>query len=129
MGVPGTGAKLVVFAVLLAGLAACQSDPVDPCKGQEQIMTVVTEAEVLAVMDKYQDRILAYPKVVGFGPYIIPDEDGNPTDQYGLEIAVTERVPASLVPEDLRIPDCLEGIPVSWEVEDEARLHTEEEQD
>lgn len=92
-------------------------------------MTVVTKEDVLEVMDKYQDRIWAYPKVIGFGPYGIRDKDGDRTDQYGLEIAVTERVPASLVPEDQRIPDCLEGIPVSWVVEEEPRLNIEEEED
>lgn len=104
-------AGLVTVAVVLAVIDPDVAG--DPCEGQE-VMTEITREYVRGVRAKYAEQILQYPNVHGLGTHTFKDREGNPTGRLGVEIRVTKKVPNSEVPEHLRIPDCLDGVPVVW---------------
>ena len=71
---------------------------------------------VQAVIDKYRDRIRRLPGVNGFGVSELQTENTLPTDKLGIRIIVTEHIDQSTLPPEDRIQDCLEGVPVHFEI-------------
>jgi hypothetical protein len=67
--------------------------------------------QVRNIKTRYEDELLAKPNVVGIGVGMKVKEDQQ-TQEMALIVMVTQKVPASeLAPED-RIPREVEGIPV-----------------
>lgn len=114
---------LAVVVLVAASLILAALDPKfgDPCEGQE-VVAEVTREYVMAVIAEHRERFWEYPNVHGFGPINIRDRHGNRTGRQGIQIYVTSRVPNSQLPEHLRIPNCLEGVPIEWLVEPEHRF-------
>ena len=76
---------------------------------------------VRAILRQYVDRIRKqYVRhggyVHGFGLGALSDENGIPTDRMVIEIWVTKYVDQiTFLPED-RIPECMEGVPVHFQI-------------
>ncbi len=67
-----------------------------------------------AIRHKYEDLFWRQPNVHGVGIGILEDESGEETEQVGFRIYVTEKVDQNTLPQEDRIPDCLEGVPVQF---------------
>ena len=58
------------------------------------------------------DRIAAYPNMESVSVAFLWDSDGNRDGTIGIVVWVTELVPDDEIPESLRLPDPLDGVPV-----------------
>ena len=62
---------------------------------------------------KYRDMFWRQPNIWGLGEGILEDKNGDPIlGTSGIKVYVSRKVDQSTLPEEDRIPDCLEGIPV-----------------
>ena len=78
---------------------------------------------MLSVMEKHIERIRAFPNYVGAGPGDFIDlATGEPAGGYGITVYLSESVDHSTVPEDKRIPECLDGVPVRFLVHGKIEL-------
>ncbi|MDE2718696.1 MAG: hypothetical protein OXI33_17025 [Chloroflexota bacterium] len=124
-------AIIICIAAVLGMVVACgDSNPwKNPCIHEETTTMIEdTDAEepaserpsdeyMLEVRDKYWERIRAFPNYVGVGVGDFQEfPSGKPLDGYGITIYLTESVDFSAVPEDKRIPECLDGVPVRFQV-------------
>ncbi|MCY4527960.1 MAG: hypothetical protein OXD46_02865 [Chloroflexi bacterium] len=66
------------------------------------------------VMYKYMDLFTRQPTYhsVGVGPFFLSPPPDVYSDEHGIEVWVEKKVDQSTLPEEDRIPDCLEGVPV-----------------
>lgn len=69
-----------------------------------------TEERRRSVQNKYQELIKSQPFLVSYGEGRFVT--GPRTTKVGIAVTVNIAVPNDLLPPDLRIPECLEGIPV-----------------
>ena len=72
----------------------------------------LTDEKVAAVREKYAELFRRQPNVWSIGWGFLEDSEGNTTDRTGISIDVTKKVDQSTLPEEDRIPDCLEGVPI-----------------
>ena len=116
---------IACFAFALWLAAACgdqelestQTPWIDPCIEEKSIMEDQTTERpsyeyMNQVRDKYIDLFEGYPhwRTISAGNHY--DADGNPTGGYGITLGVAEMTDPSTLPEDRRIPDCLDGVSV-----------------
>ena len=94
-------------------------DPATLCASEGENMNEekVTVEQAKAVLDEHRERFLNQPNLVRFGIGHLRDTDGNILwDEIGIFIGVSERVDQSTLPEEDRIPSCLDGVPVQFEI-------------
>ena len=98
-------------------------DPATLCPSEgenmnEEKVTVERAVErAKVVLDKHRERFLRQPNLVRFGFGHLRDTDGNfIRDEIGIFIGVSERVDQSTLPEEDRIPSCIDGVPVQFEI-------------
>lgn len=60
---------------------------------------------VMPVLEKYHELIWRQPNVHGFGPGNLEDENGEETEEFGITVYVTKKVPQDQLPPEDRIPD------------------------
>ena len=77
--------------------------------------TEITREYAEAVADKHWRFLLDHPDVNGFDVHNLVDEDGKETNQIGIILSAGERSDQSEIPEEQRIGDCLDGVPIQWE--------------
>ena len=82
---------------------------------------------VRAILRQYVDRIQRQSVrhggyVHGFGLTALSDENGIPTDRMVIEILVTKYVDQNTFPPEDRIPECMEGIPVHFQISPQATI-------
>ena len=66
-------------------------------------------AKIAAVQDKYNDRLLAYPNVVGTGIGLRERQDKT-TDELCLVVMVSKKLPAENLPASGILPRELDGV-------------------
>ena len=76
---------------------------------------------IRAILDEYEERILLQSSLydgfsLGGGVKSILNEDGELTDKQVIHIAGSEYVDQTSLPPEIRIPDCIDGIEVHFEV-------------
>ena len=76
---------------------------------------VLTE-RARAIRPKYEDMFWRQPNVWGVGIGMMYDERGEWTGKIGFLISVSEPVDENTLPPWDRIPACLEGVPVQFDV-------------
>lgn len=74
------------------------------------------------VVDKYADLLWNYPHHTSHSFADHRDDDGNLTGGYGITIAISEWTDPTTLPEERRVPDCLDGVPVRFVIEGPNRL-------
>lgn len=84
--------------------------------------TTVTLEYAHQVMEKYLDLILRQPNFVLTGATDFNDDEENWTAAVHIKIGVTEKVDQSSLPEADRIPDCLDGVPVRFSIQNKIQL-------
>ena len=120
---------LVVAGLSLGGYVACQSPSYeDPCKGEPTQSNTVEYAN--QVMETHSRLLFGQANVAGFGAEFFTGsgiESSRPgpgvTGKWGILIEVVgEKIDQSTLPEEERIPDCLDGVPVRWKEDGEFTL-------
>ena len=116
---------ILAFAVLLGAIGiiliahvACQSlSTEDPCSVKEnQTMVDITREQVDAVIEANVDLLVNHPDPLVWGAEFVPAQMGNSErGRWYILIMTDTRTDQSALPENDRIPDCLNGIPVIWE--------------
>lgn len=108
---------LSIIAVGVLALAACATQQ-DPCIEERKTMTEYQEnptepptiEQMRAVRDKYRPLMKGYPHYIGNS--IGRSDDDPPDVPEGITVSVTELTDPATLPEEQRIPDCLDGVPV-----------------
>ena len=134
------GRRMVVLAVVVVGVLAaglwltmaCEQQAADPTpeplevryedpatlcapvEGGKMTPRKVPIERARAVLDEQRERIRRQPNLVHFGVNRMWDTDGNRIDEVGIVIGVSEKVDQSTLPEQDRIPGCLDGVPVQF---------------
>ncbi len=67
-----------------------------------------------AVLEKYEDLLWDFPHSQGFYAGDFYDAEYNEIDGYGITVKVLELTDQSTLPEEQRIPACLDGVPVRF---------------
>ena len=126
--IQGALALLVVIAAIVAGLAVWQSSK-DPCRGAE-MQEPITEKYARQVMADHTPRLFSQPNFVGAGVNYFegssnlarpssPDAEGK----WGILVEVVgKKIDQSTLPEEDRIPDCMDGVPIRWQEDGELAL-------
>ncbi len=111
-----------IIAIGVLALAACatQQDTTqqDPCIEERKTMAEYQEdpdapptyEQMEAVRDKHRPLIRAYPHYIG--NFVGRSDDDPPDVPEGITVRVTELTDPTTLPEEQRIPACLDGVPV-----------------
>ena len=135
-------AIIICFAAVL--MAACaEPEPwKNPCVEEGASMTEITMTEratdeqIWKVIEKYRDLFERQPHFYHVNPGVLDDENGDlietteglvdenghPLHVLGIRVKVEEITDQSTLPEEDRIPECLDGIPVQIELKLEGYL-------
>ena len=62
-------------------------------------------AVVMPVFEKHREKFWRQPNIWGSGPGSLLDENGEETEEFGITIYVTKKVPQDQLPPEDRIPD------------------------
>ena len=62
-------------------------------------------AVVMPVFEKHREKFWRQPNIWGSGPASLLDENGEETEEFGITIYVTKKVPQDQLPPEDRIPD------------------------
>ncbi len=76
----------------------------------------------LQVKRRYERDLLTRPNVVGVGVGFM-SRGGQTTDQVGIVVSVSHKVPAAALPPQALIPPSLDGVPV--DVVESGTLHAQ----
>ena len=92
-------------------------DPATLCASEADGRTAdpVTEERALAVLREHKERFRRQPSLAGFHVEFLEDADASITDDIGIVIRVLEKADQSTLPEQYRIPSCLDGVPVQFQ--------------
>ena len=105
----------VILGLYLTGVF---QSPIKRCAEKEgMVAKQITRKYVQSVIDKHADMILRQPNLNGFGTHSTVDMDDLSDISVklkGIGISVTKKVDQGTLPEEDRIPDCLDGVPVFW---------------
>ena len=108
---------LAMLAVGVLALTACGSQQ-NLCIEERKTMAEYQEnptepptfEQMRAVRDKYRPLMKGYPHYIGNS--IGRSDDDPPDVPEGITVRVTELTDPATLPEEQRIPDCLDGVPV-----------------
>ncbi len=119
-------AVIICFAAVL-GMACAEPEPeamptpepwANPCAEERTVVKNAwdkkpVEEYVAEVMHKHYFSLFApYPHFQTVFVVDMTERNANGEAIYGLEVGVTELTDPSILPQERRIPDCLEGVPV-----------------
>ena len=116
--------RLALVALVLTTMVACRAANSNDCtKNAEDCMSgsQVTYEEANAVRNKHKAKIRRQPHYKGVGAgreygIVTGEKDPDGDDAIGIIIRVSELTDQSTLPEEDRIGDCLDGIPVHFHV-------------
>lgn len=122
---------LVCLGVVMALAVACTSpEPwVDPCierRAETMAEDKATEKPSYEYMrdvrKKYRPLLWGFPHYMGtsVGDYTTPDDRTqlDPRGGYGITLWVSQLTDQDTLPEEERVPECLEGVPVRIIIDD-----------
>ena len=110
--------RLALVALVLTTMVACRAANSGDCtqKDTEDCMSTpqVTHEEAKRAMIRHDDLIRRQPNYTGSVADATPTDDGE--EVMGITVFVSEIVDQETLPEEDRIGDCLDGVPVRFEV-------------